>query len=223
MQCSPNFWPGLRASASGLPVDCRLQTVDCRLFLPAVRKNLYHLSGFGHSHISHHHMFRYHYQSQRPLLYVSFIVYGRVQETVVPLQMFRLNCHIVSISLTIFMMLSKTAQYHSMATAYELTGSKAIVGSGISGLWLARLLTDAGKLEGVLLRVSSYVLIILQLALKGLLPCNCDNWKSSLLFYIRHNVCNYSSRHFITLYDMHYTCQKLNFKYKLMKQQRLSL
>ena len=59
------------------------------------------------------------------------------------------------------MMLSKTAQYHSMATAYELTGSKAIVGSGISGLWLARLLTDAGKLEGVLLRVSSYVLIIL--------------------------------------------------------------
>ena len=61
--------------------------------------------------------------------------------------MVHLNCYIISTSLTIFMMMSKTARFHSMATAYELTGSKAIVGSGLSGLWLARLLTDAGMRE----------------------------------------------------------------------------
>ena len=57
--------------------------------------------------------------------------------------------------------MSKTAKYHSMATAYELTGSKAIVGSGISGLWLARLLTDAGKLEGLSSAVENHFSITL--------------------------------------------------------------
>jgi hypothetical protein len=31
-----------------------------------------------------------------------------------------------------------------ITTAYDITGSKAIVGSGMTGLWLARLITDAG-------------------------------------------------------------------------------
>lgn len=73
--------------------------------------------------------------------------------------MVHLNCHFISISLTIFMIMSKTAKYHSMATAYDLTGSKAIIGSGISGLWLARLLTDAGKLKGLLSAVNNHVSI----------------------------------------------------------------
>lgn len=32
-----------------------------------------------------------------------------------------------------------------MTSAYDLTGNKVIVGSGMSGLWLARLMADAGK------------------------------------------------------------------------------
>jgi hypothetical protein len=70
------------------------------------------------------------------------------------------------------MIMSKTAKYHSMTTAYELTGSKAIVGSGISGLWLARLLTDAGKLEGLLSAVKNHVFIILY-KVNNLFSCNC--------------------------------------------------
>ena len=31
-----------------------------------------------------------------------------------------------------------------MTSAYDLSGNKVIVGSGMSGLWLARLMADAG-------------------------------------------------------------------------------
>ena len=32
-----------------------------------------------------------------------------------------------------------------MTSAYDLSGNKVIVGSGMSGLWLARLMADAGN------------------------------------------------------------------------------
>lgn len=34
---------------------------------------------------------------------------------------------------------------HMMSSAYELTGNKVIIGSGMTGLWLARQITDAGQ------------------------------------------------------------------------------
>jgi hypothetical protein len=81
--------------------------------------------------------------------------------------------------------MSKTAKYRSMATAYELTGSKAIVGSGISGLWLARLLTDAGKLEGLLSAVNNRVFKILY---NSELPIFLQLLHLTVCFFF-HNIC----------------------------------
>ena len=58
---------------------------------------------------------------------------------------FNLHYSVKSI-LAICIMISGTGRRQMMTSAYELTGNKVIVGSGMSGLWLARLLTDAGMM-----------------------------------------------------------------------------
>ena len=58
---------------------------------------------------------------------------------------FNLHYSVKSI-LAICIMISGTGRRQMMTSAYELTGNKVIVGSGMSGLWLARLLTDAGTI-----------------------------------------------------------------------------
>ena len=61
-------------------------------------------------------------------------------------------CHsITSISLIICLIMTSPSKSRLIATAYDITGSKAIVGSGMSGLWLARLITDAGTFEATFL------------------------------------------------------------------------
>lgn len=51
---------------------------------------------------------------------------------------------ITSISLVICLIMSTSLKGRFITTAYDITGTKAIVGSGMTGLWLARLITDAG-------------------------------------------------------------------------------
>ena len=55
-----------------------------------------------------------------------------------------------SISLIICLIMSNSFKGRFITTAYDITGSKAIVGSGMTGLWLARLITDAGTYDATL-------------------------------------------------------------------------
>jgi hypothetical protein len=53
--------------------------------------------------------------------------------------------------LIICLIMSNSMKGRLITTAYDVTGSKAIVGSGMTGLWLARLITDAGTHHATLL------------------------------------------------------------------------
>ena len=48
-----------------------------------------------------------------------------------------------------------------MTRAYELTGNKVIIGSGMSGLWVARRLTEAGNIISLVYITQPLVLLVL--------------------------------------------------------------